>query len=125
MQVDYETLSAESLATTINKVVDNSSYAETAKELSVRYRDRPMSPVQTAKYWIEYVIRNKNKQFMISPAMKLTTVEYFNWDVYIIILGTALICAYLSWKVFKWSVVRMYNVLFKRKENKDQKLKKY
>lgn len=122
VQVDYETLSAESLATAINNVINDKTFEETAKVLSERYRDRPMTPVETAKYWVEYVIRHKNKEFMRSPAMKLTMIEYFNWDVYLTILLAALISTYLGWKVLRWIVVKIWLLLCKKAPIKDKML---
>lgn len=124
VQVDYETLSAESLATAINNVINDKTFEGTAKVLSERFRDRPMTPVETAKYWVEYVIRHKNKEFMRSPAMKLTMIEYFNWDVYLTILLAALIITYISWKVLRWIVVKIWSLLCKKAPIKDKKFKK-
>uniref|UniRef100_A0A336MS21 UDP-glucuronosyltransferase n=1 Tax=Culicoides sonorensis TaxID=179676 RepID=A0A336MS21_CULSO len=107
VQVDYDKLSVESLSDAIKRVTGDKKFIENVKELSKRYRDRPMTPVKTAQYWVEYVMRYKKQDFMISPATSLNLVEYFNWDVYLTFLVLFLFGAYCNWKIFKWSVKKV------------------
>ncbi|XP_063703611.1 UDP-glycosyltransferase UGT5-like [Culicoides brevitarsis] len=118
VKLDYENLSAASLSSTINSVIDDKNFAATAKTLSHRFRDRPMTPVQTGKYWIEYILRHGNPDFMKSPAMKLTMIEYFNWDVYLMILGSVLISCYLGWKVSKCIFGKIWSLICRKEQKK-------
>ncbi|XP_063703616.1 UDP-glycosyltransferase UGT5-like [Culicoides brevitarsis] len=125
VKLDYENLSAESLSSTINNVIDDKKFSMTAKTLSHRFRDRPMTPVQTGKYWIEYILRHGNPDFMKSPAMKLNLIEYHNWDVFLTIFSVVIIVLYLYWKATKWSIRKIYRLLCAKKTKKDdEKLKK-
>lgn len=56
-------------------------YLEKAKELSVLFKDRPLSPLETAIYWIEYVIRHKGAHHLRSAAMDLHWFQYLLLDV--------------------------------------------
>ncbi|XP_063704743.1 LOW QUALITY PROTEIN: UDP-glycosyltransferase UGT5-like [Culicoides brevitarsis] len=121
VQVDYATLTAESLSSAINHVITDKKFSQNAKSLSQRFRDRPMTPTKTAKYWVEYVMRHKNQDFMKSPAMKLSLIEYFNLDVYLMILGAVLISCCFGWKVSKCIFGKVWSRLCRicRKDQKE------
>lgn len=50
------------------------------------FRDRPLSALETGKFWVEYVLRHKNMTHYIrSSNSMLNFVELHNLDVYVII----------------------------------------
>lgn len=57
------------------------SYTKTVKEFSTVYRDRPLGPMKTAIYWVEYVIRHRGAPHMRSPATKLNLLQRNSVDV--------------------------------------------
>lgn len=120
IEVDFNTLTKESLVSGIETILNDSQYQNKAKELSKRFKDRPMTPLQTAKYWVEYVIRHKdNTEFMVSPAMKLSGIEYFNLDVYLTIFLALLILLSIPIFCFRY----LYRKTCQRKNYK-KKIKK-
>lgn len=77
-------------------MIDNVNYnfRNTAKLQSARFRDRPMSAMATATFWVEYTIRN-GPAAVKSPAVDLTWWQIELLDVYGFLLASAisLICA--------------------------------
>lgn len=69
LNIDY--LNRTILAKSIEEMLTNPIYKQTAKKMSQLFRDRPMTPLQTAIYWIEYVIRYDGAKHMQSPAVDL------------------------------------------------------
>lgn len=61
-------------------------YQRRAKELSERYKDRPLSAQDTAIYWIEYVARHKGANFMKTAAVRMPFYKYLLLDVIAFIL---------------------------------------
>ncbi|XP_076271252.1 UDP-glycosyltransferase UGT5-like [Rhynchophorus ferrugineus] len=55
----------------IQELLNNPQYRENAKTRSRLFHDRPMKPLDTAIYWIEYAIRNKG-----APHLKLSTSRH-------------------------------------------------
>lgn len=49
--------------------------------MSTIYRDRPMGPLETAIYWIEYVIRHHGAPHMRSAAAELNFLQRCSLDV--------------------------------------------
>ncbi|KDR02414.1 hypothetical protein L798_04876, partial [Zootermopsis nevadensis] len=56
-------------------------YRENAQRLSRIYRDQPLTPLDQAVFWTEYVIRHKGAPHMRSAALDLTWYQYFLLDV--------------------------------------------
>ncbi|KAJ9601566.1 hypothetical protein L9F63_000309, partial [Diploptera punctata] len=56
-------------------------YREKCLELSRIYQDQPISPMDQAVFWTEYVIRHKGAPHMRSAALDLTWYQYFLLDV--------------------------------------------
>ncbi|KAF0764511.1 UDP-glucuronosyltransferase 2B7-like isoform X2 [Aphis craccivora] len=55
-------------------------FTENAKRMSTIFHDRPMSALDTAVYWVEYVIRHKGAHHLRSEAVKLTWYQYLLLD---------------------------------------------
>ncbi|MBO8927591.1 hypothetical protein INP01_14215, partial [Staphylococcus aureus] len=69
---------------------------ENVKRMSSIFHDRPMSALNTAVYWVEYVIRNKGAHHLRSAAVDLTWYQYYLLDViaFLIIISLFFICIF-------------------------------
>jgi glucuronosyltransferase len=68
-------------------------YRENAQRLSRIYRDQPLTPLEQAVFWTEYVIRHQGAPHMRSAVLDLTWYQYFLLDVIavlVVVLGFAL-----------------------------------
>lgn len=70
---------------TLLKMLSNSSYAERAAIRSRNFRDQPEKPVDKAMWWIEYVMRNPNIEFLKSKSLELNVFQRESIDVYLAI----------------------------------------
>ncbi|KAL1509691.1 hypothetical protein ABEB36_004393 [Hypothenemus hampei] len=68
------------------------------KALSKRFRDRLVSPLQTAVYWIEYIAKNTG-QYLRSPAINMPFYQYFLLDVILFYLVLFSVVVYVSFKL--------------------------
>jgi glucuronosyltransferase len=62
------------------------SYRENAKRLSRIYVDRPISAMDTAIFWTEYVIRHKGAPHLRPAILDLAWYQYLLLDVLAVIL---------------------------------------
>uniref|UniRef100_A0A0A9VR56 UDP-glucuronosyltransferase 1-2 n=1 Tax=Lygus hesperus TaxID=30085 RepID=A0A0A9VR56_LYGHE len=97
--LNYADINEELFRNTITQVLHNSSFKENAKRISAAFLDRPMSAMDTAVYWTEYVIRHKGAPHLRSPARWMTWYEYYNLDVIAILLAIPLIALILLYKM--------------------------
>lgn len=65
--------------------------SQQAKRISAHYRDQPLTPLQTAVYWIEYVIRHRGALHLRSASMDLNFWQYHALDVFAILAGWLLV----------------------------------
>ncbi|XP_076265417.1 uncharacterized protein LOC143199463 [Rhynchophorus ferrugineus] len=85
----------DSFKSLIHELLYNSKYIENSKKISRRYHDRPMRPIDTAVYWIEYVIRNKGAEYLRVAGRKQPWYQFFLIDVLLFVLVTIFIVSKL------------------------------
>jgi len=85
-------------------------YRENAQRLSRILRDQPLTPLEQAVYWTEYVIRHKGAPHLRSSVLDLAWYQYFLLDVIAvlalatvsILLILLLVCRAILKKLFGW-----------------------
>ena len=73
-------------------------YREKAQHLSRIYRDQPLTPLEQAVYWTEYVIRHKGAPHLRSAVLDLTWYQYFLLDVIAVLalaVGSVVVVGFL------------------------------
>lgn len=75
--------------------------SKNAKEQSEKFRDRPISPIDIAVYWVEHVARHKGAEHMRSPAINMPLYEYLLLDVISFLIVVTLILIYFLYKITK------------------------
>lgn len=91
----------ETFSKTLDEALNNRSYGNIVKKLSILNRDRPEHPLDKAAFWIEYVIRHNGAKHMQSPAVHLNLLQYYMVDVVSFIFVTLYAVIKLLKFVFK------------------------
>ncbi|CAG7786637.1 unnamed protein product [Allacma fusca] len=99
-------INKETLTTAFRELLDNEKYYKTAKEISKRFKERPLSAVDTAAWWTEYVLRH-DMAHLKSPAIHQYWWQRRLLDFWATVFGVILITAFLTIKI---SVVLARNV---------------
>ncbi|XP_044750032.1 UDP-glycosyltransferase UGT5-like isoform X4 [Coccinella septempunctata] len=81
------------------KTILEPEFRAKAKALSERFRDRPMSPMDTAIYWVEYVARHKGAPHMKTAAVDMPLYQYLLLDVLAFLAAIILLFSYISYKI--------------------------
>lgn len=68
--IEYKHLESDQLFNAISEALTE-KYTINMKKLQQLYNDRPHSPLETAVYWTEYVIRNKNESKELLKSQKV------------------------------------------------------
>ncbi|XP_017145528.1 2-hydroxyacylsphingosine 1-beta-galactosyltransferase-like [Drosophila miranda] len=105
--LDINTLTVETLSTTIRALLEEPRYVRKAKELSQCFKDRPMNPLETAVWWTEYALRHKDVSHMRMNIEEVPFMRYYSLDnllmlslrfgliaVFVIFLGIRLVKIY-------------------------------
>ncbi|CAL1675285.1 unnamed protein product [Lasius platythorax] len=85
VKLDINKMTENDMDAALNAVLWNPIYKESARNLSQRFLDRPMNALDTAIYWIEYVIKY-GSDALRSPGMDLTWWQLSLVDVFAFLL---------------------------------------
>ncbi|EDW58411.1 UDP-glycosyltransferase UGT5 [Drosophila virilis] len=86
--LDYRTISTEQLRSSLLELLENPKYRETMKRASRIFRDRPLGAMDTAMFWIDYVIEHQGAPHMVSAGLDLTWYQFYLLDVIAIFVAT-------------------------------------
>lgn len=86
-KLDYHKLTSTNVLNTLKQVLDNPSYKEKVRALSIHFRDTPDTSLNTAVWWTEYILRHKGAHHLRSAATNMPWYIYFSIDV-LIFLGS-------------------------------------
>ncbi|XP_067640004.1 UDP-glycosyltransferase UGT5-like [Eurosta solidaginis] len=89
--VNFKNFTRDELRSAILEVLNNPKYSENARQLSARYHDRPMSALDTAIYWTEYVLRHKGAPHLRVKARKLNFWQRNSVDTMAVLFGIPLL----------------------------------
>lgn len=79
------------------------------KRLSQLFKDRPASALESAIYWIEYVIRHNGAPHLRTAGADLPWYQYYLVDVVAVISGFVITLTFLIYYV----ILQIYNVTIK------------
>jgi glucuronosyltransferase len=85
-------------------------YRENAQRLSRIYRDQPLTPLETAVFWTEYVIRHKGAPHMRSAVLDLTWYQYFLLDVIAVLALGVGFAAFIVFLVLRAVLRKLFGV---------------
>ena len=108
--VEVYSLTKENFLQALKDILETPTYRNRIQQLSLLHHDRPVSPMDTAIFWIEYVIRNKGAAHLRPAAFSLPWYSYFCLDVAVFIM--AVIGALV------WATVLFFKVLCCRRFRK-------
>lgn len=83
--------------------------------MSTIFHDRPMSSIDTAIYWVEYVIRHKGAHHLRSPAVELSWYQYYLLDVISFLMSIILLLILICYFMCNQVVKLLRNLLCKQK----------
>ncbi|KAG7207637.1 hypothetical protein KM043_009257 [Ampulex compressa] len=108
-----------SMDAALNALLNNPKYKRAAERESARFKDRPMRPIDTAIFWIEYVVRN-GQDCLRSPAVELTWWQLNLLDVYAFLATCVVLGALLLTLLLKITLQLVIKMNVQMTENKQK-----
>ncbi|KAG5667687.1 hypothetical protein PVAND_015659 [Polypedilum vanderplanki] len=115
-KVEIAKIKVDTFRASILKVLETPSYTENAQKISKLFRDKPMKPLDTAIWWIEYVLRNPDAPIYRSPTLDLGYLASHNYDIF-------LVCIVLI-HIIVFSIKKLLGKIFNKKKIENKKVKK-
>ncbi|XP_037945448.1 UDP-glycosyltransferase UGT5-like [Teleopsis dalmanni] len=119
VMLDYKNLTVDAFTSGIKRILENPSYTKKVRDMSARYKDQPIEPLDLAVHWMEHIARHDGK-YLHCAGLDLNFIEYHNIDVMIILYGGILLLLVLVVLLIRFVLRTMCQLVFK----KDKKLKR-
>lgn len=74
---------------------------KTVKKAQQLLRDQPQTPLERAKFWVEYVIRHKGAPHIKSVVPQMSVVEFYNFDAYAVLLSVAVLSILIPFMIIR------------------------
>ncbi|XP_005175208.1 UDP-glycosyltransferase UGT5 [Musca domestica] len=85
LSLSLDQVTPQTLRKTILELLTNPVYTQNVQQRSKQFRDTPLTPLETAIYWTEYVLRHEGAVHMRNAGVELNFIQYHNIDVYLIL----------------------------------------
>ncbi|XP_034076697.1 UDP-glucuronosyltransferase 2C1-like isoform X2 [Gymnodraco acuticeps] len=89
--VDIFSMTGDIFYQGIQDVLNEPSYRLNMQRLSRLHRDQPMKPLDTALFWIEFVMRHKGAAHLRTESYRLPWYSYHSVDVVLFLAGAVLL----------------------------------
>ncbi|XP_062715307.1 UDP-glucosyltransferase 2 isoform X2 [Aedes albopictus] len=107
LQLDLETLTTEKLVRGIHRVIHDPKFRNEAKRRQTLLKDTRTTPLETAVYWTEYVLRHNGAYHLQTPARNLSFFAYYGLDVICFFLATAYLLRLMVRRVLKPQIIQL------------------
>uniref|UniRef100_A0A1Y1NHP0 Glucuronosyltransferase n=1 Tax=Photinus pyralis TaxID=7054 RepID=A0A1Y1NHP0_PHOPY len=101
LELDHRTLDKETLKAAILEVANNPKYRNTLKRLAQLAQDQPMTGIEKAVWWTEYVIRHRGAKHLRSPLLDMPWYQYLLLDVIGVLLLAVLLILYVVYLIIR------------------------
>lgn len=109
VKLHFQKLDVESFKNAIAIILNDPNYTKNVQNLSKLFRDKPTKPIETAVWWIQFVIRNPTTKHLKSPTLKLGRFKSRSYDVllFFILMFLAIIIGILKIMKIFWCRSRL------------------
>lgn len=118
LMIGYSEITEEKVTQALNAILNDKKYQETAKLISSRFNDRPMSPKESVVYWTEYAYRHKGAKHLRATATELSFIQLKSIDVYAVLLLIFAVSCAVNYYLAKF-VLRKIVRRFTKKQKKN------
>ncbi|XP_039276643.1 UDP-glucosyltransferase 2 [Nilaparvata lugens] len=95
IHIDYFNITADTITHAIQTILNDKSFKENAEKVSQTFKDRERTPMESAIYWIEYVVRYKGAAHLQTSANQLSAIQFYLLDIFaflfVIFIATVLV----------------------------------
>ncbi|XP_065170771.1 UDP-glycosyltransferase UGT5-like [Atheta coriaria] len=119
LTLDPYNLDTKEFKETILEVINNKVYKDNVKKLAERIQDEPMTPLERAIWWTEYVLRHKGAQHLKGP--RIPCWQYYYLDVFAFLGGVIILLLGITFGVIKLLIKGIKKLCCCRKTKKIKK----
>ncbi|KAF5302523.1 hypothetical protein FQR65_LT00895 [Abscondita terminalis] len=115
LYINYRTMSKGELKTAILEVITNPKYKENIVKMATLAQDQPMTGLENAVWWTEYVIRHNGTRHLRSPLLDIPFYQYYLLDVIAVFVLVILCITYFIFLISRLLIKIVLKALFRKK----------
>lgn len=115
LNLDFDKLTKERFKEAILEVTQNPEYKWKIREINQLMNDQPMSGLERAVWWTEYVIRHRGAPYFRNRMVDVPWYEYFLVDVIGSLLLIILLVVSMIYRIIRHIIRRILHCIFSRK----------
>lgn len=105
--MNYHELNIRETKETILKILEVSSYTTNASKWSARFKDqKDRHPLERAVWWVEWLLRNPNCEYLKSPVLRLGFIAGNSYDIIVVLTLVSILMVIFS-------AIALYNCCIK------------
>lgn len=101
IQLDYIKINKETVFKALKEILYNPRYRDNMQQLSAVFKDRVLSPVDMAIWWVEYVLHHRGAKHLRPASLDLHWTQYIMLDVAVFIVGIISVAVFLVYKLIR------------------------
>lgn len=94
-------LNSRNFEKSLVEVLNVDSFRDNMQRMSRLHRDQPMTPMDQAIFWVEYVMRHKGAPHLRTEAYKMPWYSYYCVDVFLVFLMLVSLLFFSTYGIFK------------------------
>uniref|UniRef100_A0A8C1R7C8 UDP-glucuronosyltransferase 2B31-like n=1 Tax=Cyprinus carpio TaxID=7962 RepID=A0A8C1R7C8_CYPCA len=105
--VDIATIDRHIFKDALQEVLTEPSYRKNMQKLSSLHRDAPLNPLDSAIFWIEFVMRHRGAAHLRTDSYKMPWYSYHSVDVVVFLVSIVSLTVYIVFKVIRCLCCRL------------------
>ncbi|XP_050505501.1 UDP-glucosyltransferase 2-like [Diabrotica virgifera virgifera] len=101
IEVSLKDIDGENMVKALTQIIEDPLYKAYAEAAGLFFADRQVSPINTAVYWVEYVLRHRGARHFQSPGVQMPLYKRRLVDVLILLIVVQLMLFFLFYFIIK------------------------
>ncbi|EDV43658.2 uncharacterized protein Dana_GF16417 [Drosophila ananassae] len=97
----YSSITEEQLRSALGELLSNPSYKTNMDRASEIFRDRQVGAMDTAIYWIEYVIKHRGAPHLVAAGVHLPWYKFYLLDVFSILVAISVLPISILYVIYR------------------------
>lgn len=104
--IQLSEINSHNFEKSLTEVLHEDGYRQNMQRLSRLHRDQPITPMDQAVFWVEYVMRHKGAPHLRTEAYKMPWYSYYCVDVLLLLLTAVSLLMLSTYGIFRFLCCR-------------------
>lgn len=106
--LNYLQLTSDDIKRALLKVLEDSNYQSNANKWSNKYKDQKETPLERAIWWIEWILRNPDAEYLRSPVLRVGYFAGHSFDIIVFVTVVAFVICFCVMKMLHYIIKMLF-----------------